>query len=414
MGKQDIPSLTGLRAVAALCVAVAHITMSGNHTVFGVPLSLTPVGIPLFFTLSGFVIHYAYAASYRDGWVQATGNFAFARFARLYPLFAFLLTFYAVTHALGTLLAEHPGVAVSYATLTSSWWYSIDGRLVTEQSFGVSWSVSTEVFFYIAYALGLYRIGRMQDPRACIIALVALCIAAYAFFYIVFRNVPSDWDATFQHWLFYIAPYGHLFEFAGGVLTCQIYLLLRGSPMPNRLPAVLCFAGTAWIVALTGCLLSWFVYPDINQFAAFRFVNFLHKSFLMAPGCYLLMLGLALGPSSVERALSCRAMVFLGTISYSIYLLHPLVQEFAYVPPTAAHPLLSLALEFMMLFIFSAGSYAIIEKPAKEWLKEMSRRLKALVSDLRAVPVELGHPQRDRPASALEKRATTAPSLSRI
>jgi peptidoglycan/LPS O-acetylase OafA/YrhL len=414
MGKQDIPALTGLRAVAALCVAVAHITMSGNHFVFGVPLSLTPVGMPLFFTLSGFVIHYAYAASYRGGWAQATGNFAFARFARLYPLFAFLLTFFAVTHPLGTLLAEHPGVAVSYATLTSSWWYSINGRLVTEQSFGVSWSVSTEVFFYIVYALGLYQIGRMQNPRTCIAALVGLSIVAYGFFYVVFRNVPSDWDATFQHWLLYIAPYGHLFEFAGGVLTCQIYLLLRDSPMPNRLPTVLCFVGIAWIVAMTACLLSWYVFPSIGSVGAFPFLNFLHQSFLMAPGCYLLMLGLALGPSSIERGLSCRFMVFLGTISYSIYLLHPLVQEFAYVPPTAAHPLLSLALEFMMIFIISAGSYAIVEKPAKEWLKDMSRRLKALASDLRAVPVDLAHPQRDRPASALEKRATTAPSLSRI
>ena len=43
--------------------------------------------MPLFFVLSGFVIHYNYAESIQTGGASALLNFFSARFARLYPLY---------------------------------------------------------------------------------------------------------------------------------------------------------------------------------------------------------------------------------------------------------------------------------------------------------------------------------------
>ena len=51
------------------------------------------IGMPLFFTLSGFIIHYVYADAFASGWRRAGGEFAIARFSRIYPLYLALLVY---------------------------------------------------------------------------------------------------------------------------------------------------------------------------------------------------------------------------------------------------------------------------------------------------------------------------------
>src|SRR5216684_3338330 len=84
-----IPSLTGIRFVAAFTIVAGHIySPVGN---------LTLIGMPLFFTLSGFIIHYVYAASFAAGWRGAAVKFAGARFSRIYPLYFMLLLIALIT-----------------------------------------------------------------------------------------------------------------------------------------------------------------------------------------------------------------------------------------------------------------------------------------------------------------------------
>src|SRR5579862_8475543 len=97
--KSELPALTGLRFLAALSVAVSHsipLMLPFQH---GQPLwvdileRLAGIGMPLFFTLSGFVIHYNYSAELHKNPGIGTYNFFIARFARLYPLFFACLAF---------------------------------------------------------------------------------------------------------------------------------------------------------------------------------------------------------------------------------------------------------------------------------------------------------------------------------
>ena len=86
----NLDALTGLRFIAASGIVVAHLTAAG-YAPFGLRYDLAPAGMPLFFTLSGFIIHYVYWNGFIRSWPRTAREFAVARFSRLYPLFGFLL-----------------------------------------------------------------------------------------------------------------------------------------------------------------------------------------------------------------------------------------------------------------------------------------------------------------------------------
>jgi peptidoglycan/LPS O-acetylase OafA/YrhL len=96
----DIPSLTGLRFLAALSVAVAHaagislLSMNQQGAVQTATHWLevgAGFGMTLFFVLSGFVIHYNYSQKIFGKGLNGVAKFFWARFARLYPLYFLIL-----------------------------------------------------------------------------------------------------------------------------------------------------------------------------------------------------------------------------------------------------------------------------------------------------------------------------------
>jgi peptidoglycan/LPS O-acetylase OafA/YrhL len=92
-GPGNIGSLTGVRFIAALTIALGHSY---------VPVDvITMVGMPLFFTLSGFIIHYASSDTFTTGWRSGDAKFAVARFSCIYPLYFILLPVSLVTTPMG-------------------------------------------------------------------------------------------------------------------------------------------------------------------------------------------------------------------------------------------------------------------------------------------------------------------------
>ena len=386
MGKApDIPALTGLRFVAAATVAYAHFAEGSGFAPFGLRSPISVIGMPLFFTLSGFIVHYVYAGSFAQSWRAAVPAFAFARFSRLYPLFFAILLFYLLGK-LGRMFYAHPGIGLSFASLTGTWWYWVaDGEALAGQRYHISWSISTEMFFYLVYALVLYRVAALASARRCAVLLVLSCVLTYAAFYGVFATQDSwlafvlarhpefistdvDMNNSFYRWLVYLSPYFHLPEFIAGCLTCQIYLLVRrsGAPIRAGIVEILGWIGVAWLVAAFALLVVRWDFDLGGQFLAF--VVFLHMNFLMAPGCCLLILALALGGSSIARALGHRVPTYLGEVSYSIYLGHPFVFTFVVVVGLGA-PAYAMTLGLALVAVWASLLYFSIERPGKAWLR---------------------------------------------
>lgn len=391
MGKApDIPALTGLRFIAAATIVFAHFAEGSDFRPFGFQSPISVIGMPLFFTLSGFIVHYVYAGSFVKSWRAAVPAFAFARFSRLYPLFFAILLFYLLGK-LGRMFWAHPGIGLSFASLTGTWWYwVVDGESLAGQRYHISWSISTEMFFYLVYALVLYRVVALTGIRRCVVLLVLLCVLTFAAFYVVFATQDSwlayvlarhpdfistdvDENNSFHRWLVYLSPYFHIPEFLAGALTCQIYLLIRrsGTQLRNGTGEVLAWAGVAWLLTGLALLVTQWDFGVRGQFL--DFVVFLHKNFLMAPGCCLLILALALGGSSIARALSHRVPTYLGEVSYSIYLGHPFVFSFLFVIGLGA-PAYEMTIGFVLVAVWASLLYFSIERPGKAWLRAAFNR----------------------------------------
>jgi len=391
----NLEALTGLRFIAAACIVIAHLTAAG-YAPFGLRYDFAPAGMPLFFTLSGFIIHYVYSNDFVRSWRRTAREFAVARFSRLYPLFGFLLLYSLLFTSLGKALSDSPSILLSYATMTASWWYwHIDGVSLIQLQYGLSWSVSTEVFFYVVYAAVLYRIAALRSLAGTVAALVTFCLLAYVvvFFVIDSRDgwapfaeaaIPNFIPATtseqfpnsFLRWLIYVSPYLHLLEFIAGVLTCQIHLLMRRSAVTigRGWCEALGWAGVAWVAV--GLIYN-ATLPDMVSIvppAAIRYLvvlNFMNMNFLLAPGCCAIILALAVRRCTLQIALAVPAMVSLGEISYSIYLAHPLIAQMAYVTKENEYPLLSYVVAIGFLLIFSDALYRRVEIPAKLFLRRL-------------------------------------------
>jgi peptidoglycan/LPS O-acetylase OafA/YrhL len=389
VARDNLDALTGLRFIAAFTIVLGH-----TETVW---LEITGIGMPLFFTLSGFIIHYVYADAFASGWRGATREFAVARFSRIYPLYFALLAYSLIRGPMGPALANSAGLPVlaSYLLACWTWWpFTLNGDLLLEWYFHISWSVSTEIFFYVAYALVFYRIARIRSVRGCTIALVGFCIGAYLMFYVLYltrdgweafflRQFPVfvprtvDFNGSFYRWVLYISPYARIFEFIGGCLTAQLFRLVRArSDLRARIPSgILALVAIAVIAVL---------------FSAFRYLGMhnpwlsegntslggylvtLHMNFLFAAPCYLLIFSLALGGAALGRALASRPCRFLGDISYSTYLSHPMAERILWhtgivVTGWLLHLIAILAIIYGMSWVL----YTVIEVPAKRWLRLM-------------------------------------------
>jgi hypothetical protein len=387
VARENINALTGLRFVAAFMIVLGH-----SYSPW---LEVTAIGMPLFFTLSGFIIHYVYAETFGQGWGRATTEFAAARFSRLYPLYFVLLAYLIVRTPTGHLLAHPRNFTALFAYLTASWtwWpFTADGHPIG--LFYISWSVSTEIFFYVCYALFLYRIAKIRSVRTCLIALIVFCIAAYAFFFGLFitRDIwepavlqahpefisrVDDYNHSFYRWVLYESPYARLPEFIGGVLTCQLFRLSRRqrSGLDRVSPAALGIIGIV-VMAVLYAQFRYFgendPWKEVGHFTYGAFIVNLHQDFLFAPCCYLLIFSLACGGSALATALSGRPALFFGDISYSTYLSHPqLTQKLQLLGFESMGTVPYLLALLAAIYAFSWLLYSIIEMPAKRLLRAL-------------------------------------------
>jgi peptidoglycan/LPS O-acetylase OafA/YrhL len=390
--RPEILPLTGLRFFAALSIAAAHLSSNVMVPGWGHPLSIAPLGMPLFFTLSGFIIHYVYSAQFNRAWSATLGEFALARFSRLYPLFLFFVIYNLLFHDFWNVLS-HPVIGISYLTLTATWWpWQVGGHTIDGNTLGLSWSIPTEVFFYICYALVLHKILSIRSRKVAIAGLLLMFVFAYSLLYVIWKNeftsVQSMLLAIFPdgmtysqsqnenvvEWFIYLSPYIHIMEFISGVFVCQIYLL---SQAPSRLLAEALFWGGFAGVVIMLWFLNYVDYVPAQSFSSASlqtfgsFYHYLQRSFLLVPTLSAIILGAAFGNCTGARMLSGTTLVLLGESSYSLYLGHSWAGAIAGVPPGFPHPYLGVMFVLFVACALAVGLFLLIERPAKRLLRRI-------------------------------------------
>src|SRR5580704_5204634 len=402
----ELRALHGLRFLAAFCILISHAcgwlaNFKDTRTIFNYAEFFTVYGMPLFFVLSGFVIHYNYSrlfSTMRSRW--AIVEFLGARFARIYPLFiCFFLVGLAVDEVLQWVYHNKLNLFLVFAhelTLTQSWVYIVlyGDRLVLDGTFGLSWSLSTEFFFYVSYIVLVLHITRMRSIAGLLVtagAMSVLIVTAFAYaaghhnainaFAADNMNQIDRGEHSVYRWFFYYSPYVRVFEFILGCLTAQIYTVLAARPVSPR--------EQRWGLILLGAsLIFLFGFSYVFMFRPFGgyvagYVSVLKENFGSAIGLAVLIFCVSRYRSStVAKMLSTPLMVRLGDLSFSIYAVHTFtlriferpLQDFRYGVELEAA--LRIALGVALTLILSTATFRLIEVPARARVrKAVARRL---------------------------------------
>ncbi|MBO0679644.1 acyltransferase [Mycolicibacterium sp. S2-37] len=318
---ERVASLTGVRAVAAVLVVLTHAAYTtGRYPqgFAGLMYSRMEIGVPIFFVLSGFLL-------FRP-WVQAAAigapapsvrRYAWHRVRRIMPAYVVtVLAAYLVYHF--RTAGPNPGHTWEglFRNLTLTQIYT-DSYLYSflHQGLTQMWSLAVEAAFYVvlpllAYVLLVLLCRRRWRPAVLLAGLAALATVSPLWLWLVHSVawLPDGaplWLPTYLLW------------FLGGMLLAVLQAMgVRAYALACIPLAVVCY-----LIASTPIAGA----PTTSPAGL---AEALTKTAFYAVIATLVVTPLALGNRGwYSRMLASRPMVFLGEISYEIFLIHLVLME---------------------------------------------------------------------------------------
>ena len=324
-----IPGLDGLRAISILIVLCAH-SAGTRHVPSGLQGSVfADLGVRTFFVISGFLITTLLLAEYNKRGRISLRDFYIRRVYRIFPAFYVYLAILLIITAVGWI--ELPAHDVAFAAT-----YTMNFHAERTWWLGHLWSLAVEEQFYLLWPFLLSLLG---PPRALWFAIGGI-IAAPILRVMAFKLWPEIRPLTDQ-----------AFPFVFDSLATGCVLALARDWLESSPTYLMWLDSPAFWALPLAC-----VYALSVQRAGFN----------LAFGVTLGNLGIAMAihrsvrhPTfPVGRLLESRPLVFIGALSYSLYLWQqPFVNRHA--------DSIVNAFPFHIVFAFGAAllSYYLIEQP---------------------------------------------------
>lgn len=338
------PEIDGLRAVAVLPVLLFHVGWPGFSGGF--------LGVDVFFVISGYLITRLIADE-----VAATGGFRFGRFylrrmRRLFPALAMVM----VATTLAAAFIVSPGhltffgqeLIVAALSISNFYYFSESGYFAVGKEFSFllhTWSLAVEEQFYLVWPILL--LACLKRGRGAVFAMLAALSAAS----LVLSQLLPDREAAF-----FLTPF-RAFEFAAGAALVWVRPL---DPARSRLGSeLMLFAGLSLIgVSVFGLSPESHLPGVLTVLPVIGAVLCIHAG--RAPSFGLLLAN----PLSV----------WIGRISYSLYLVHwPLFMLYAYTVP-ALTPADRVGL-LVAAFALAALLHYAVERPLRHSRSERGQNV---------------------------------------
>lgn len=297
-GSGYIPALDGLRALAILLVVFSHIVSSYIPGGFGVTL---------FFFISGYIISANLLDEFERQGTLDIRAFYIRRFFRLSPaLYAFVILAFVGFSLLGHPLTPWDGL--SSALYYSNYWQIYHGFTsgVAYPPFSITWSLAIEGHFYLLYpVLLLWLLRRRLSGPWVVFMGIAVFVLLWRY-WLVAGSGPEG----LPRYRIYMGTDTRLDSLVYGVLFALLYRSCAGFRRVAH----------AWPGLVAGVLLLMFtlLYRD----AVFR--ETLRYS-LQGVGIALIFAHCALRSGGLGALFAQPSLVYIGKISYSLYLYHWLV-----------------------------------------------------------------------------------------
>jgi peptidoglycan/LPS O-acetylase OafA/YrhL len=340
------PSLDGLRFLSIVPVVWHHSTTGPLAGILG----KGPVGVDLFFAISGFLITTLMLRERRASGRIAVGPFYARRALRIFPLYYAVLALYvvrALSLASGDPVRDHFFRSLPYwATYTANWF--VDFGVPHPVLFAFGWSLATEEQFYAVWPW----IVRASRGRA-FPAIAALVLTALA-------------QAASHGALAFVLPAGGLGE---RIVASAATPILLGAALALGLDAPRGFAIGARVLG-----------ARVSAPLALAAV----VAMLAADGVPLvaLQVGLvALVGASVVRPdhglaplLDAAPVRWVGTVSYGVYLFHvSAISAARRILPAGSDALPVFAVAFPLTLAAAAASYRWFERPFRGLRERFAR-----------------------------------------
>jgi peptidoglycan/LPS O-acetylase OafA/YrhL len=334
--KRYLPEIDGLRAVAVIAVIVSHFFEDWLNSGY--------LGVDIFFVISGFVITCHLRTVRPTSWKQYFSDFYAGRIKRIVPALLFCVF---ITNLLFLLLTTRPargifvtgglsllGLSNIYLFKNSTDYFSLDAKL---NPFTHTWSLGVEEQFYLFFPLLFALAGFVPSiGKRCrhgTFFLVALAATSFLFYLAIFH--------VSENAAYYLIP-SRIWELSVGALTFLLYE--RKERLRNwRIPSLWVF------IPLLLVLTSSAIHQTVITTACVGLTSLV--LFFINPG------------DVTHRLLTMRPLIFVGLLSYSLYLWHWTILVLGKwtlgTTPVAKGVLLA------AVFACAMFSYFLIEKPLR-------------------------------------------------
>jgi len=331
--ERRIASLDLLRGLAAFSVAIAHFLIYQN-TAAGTAETISIIAVEVFFVLSGFVLAPQIVMCAQPGNHRMIGTFLVRRWMRTIPPFLLALACISVMAA-----DVRPADVIRYAFYVQN----LFSQANHHDFYPVAWSLAVEEWFYVVFPLILIGIvtvwGRANERDLVAFAIAFIVIVSCLR---MFQGSPDHWGQSIRRIVAF-----RIDSIAVGFL---LWLVLRhrpDAPRPSLVRAVAMFLSFAFAFYVTAQIpAGGTLAPALFPLAAALVGSTMIAFFITLEG-------------PVRRsAATVTFFIYLGRISYSVYLFHLVV--LMALPPTIP---MHLVMYLSILTALTTALYWFYERP---------------------------------------------------
>lgn len=374
LSRPQIPALTSLRFFAAILIFMLHATNHGLLPAAWAERIDFSAAVSFFFVLSGFVLGYAY-----KGRSYSSRRFYQARWARVWPAAAVSILLVPLMLP-SSLFLPQPDGGWSIGVVMLFTLSGIQSLVpIPDVYFGlnaVTWSISTEAGFYLLFPWLQRHVQQRPFVVILLTTVLGFSVAAVA------QQLPGFGLNTLSQpvWqgLIYVNPLSRLGEFIAGMLAAEWFLSpniqswLEGIKQERNELRFWLATGSECL-----CLVSPFLVSRLlNSDSATESLTIsIPLQLLLLQWIYGFFFSVAIGMISlrlggISQLLKWSPLVFLGEISYGLYLYHQLLMiRLVHVPGLVMGPWVfhfqdpSFAMVLLISLVFAGISLIFVERP---------------------------------------------------